>query len=153
MLDMTQEQRKTYQRQYYLKNREKWRTWGAKQKEPEAKLKRNERRRRIYATSQAARDARRQRGKEFYWKYRNAIKQFLGGQCLRCGITDVRVLQVDHVNGDGWAERKVRFFGTNQKKAFEKIQREREKYQLLCSNCNWIKRFENQEFPKNRKLP
>lgn len=60
-----------------------------------------------------------------------------GRKCKRCGFSDERVLQIDHVNGDGakdldkWAQflRKVLNAPDGQ-------------YQVLCANCNWIKRIE-----------
>ena len=66
----------------------------------------------------------------------------LGGRCVRCGFDDPRALQVDHVNDDGHADRQA--LGASW---FGKIMRairdgERDKYQLLCANCNWIKRAE-----------
>lgn len=75
----------------------------------------------------------------------NLILELGGGCCKRCGFSDPRALQVDHVNGDGWLERKkkvvVRVLPDNLI-----IQGFREgKYQLLCCNCNWIKRDEEGE--------
>lgn len=71
---------------------------------------------------------------------RKAVLAFLGNRCLRCGITDERVLQVDHINGLGTRER--RMLGTYglYKKILQDL--DHEHYQLLCANCNWIKRYE-----------
>lgn len=72
----------------------------------------------------------------------SAIK-ILGGCCSRCGFDDYRALQLDHVQGDGVGER------SNRKKINRAIVRgwieTSGKYQILCANCNWIKRFENNE--------
>lgn len=67
----------------------------------------------------------------------------LGGKCVRCGFSDSRALQIDHVNGDGhklW--RKPR----NASAYFKEVMGDKEgRFQLLCANCNWIKRAENNE--------
>jgi hypothetical protein len=67
--------------------------------------------------------------------------------CVRCGFTDIRALCIDHINGGGNKKRKLigsSMLGRNiyawlKKKAFPVG------YQTLCHNCNWIKRFENNE--------
>lgn len=69
----------------------------------------------------------------------------LGGKCKRCGFDDPRALQIDHVNGDGWTELK----GQIGKYAYLKgvLADMKSRYQLLCANCNWIKRAEEGEQP------
>ena len=79
-------------------------------------------------------------------KYRQGIRyQVLNmfvGECAHCGIRDHRVLQIDHVNGRGFIERTE--IGNNG--IMKKILTEgTHGYQLLCANCNWIKRAENNE--------
>lgn len=74
---------------------------------------------------------------------RQEVIEILGGYCVRCGFDDWRALQVDHVHGGGSAEYK--------KKGNMKVYREIiaaddfTGYQLLCANCNWIKRYKNKE--------
>lgn len=66
----------------------------------------------------------------------------LGGKCVECGFSDYRALQVDHIEGGGHHENKN---GRNQA-VYSKIAKgETDGYQLLCANCNWIKRAENNE--------
>ena len=68
----------------------------------------------------------------------------LGGKCVKCGFNDIRALQIDHVNGGGLKEsRKI----GNYKMYLNIINDEtiRCNYQILCANCNWIKRYENKE--------
>jgi len=67
----------------------------------------------------------------------------LGGVCIKCGFSDERALQIDHVNGGGNAERKVL---VNRQAFYHKILDDSTGYQLLCANCNWIKRCENNEY-------
>jgi len=84
---------------------------------------------------------------------KNEIFNLLGNKCSNpnClvigGCTDVRCLQIDHVYGNGLKEQK-KFYNTFQyyKLVLRKIQSGSKDYQLLCANCNWIKRCENCEF-------
>jgi len=85
-------------------------------------------------------------------KTRLALLALLGNKCIKCGIDDYRVLQIDHINGGGTKEYDDVKTGT--KKAnynrflIKKILDGSAEYQILCSNCNWIKRHENQEYFK-----
>lgn len=85
-------------------------------------------------------------------KYRKNLRlsliALLGGKCNRCGFSDIRVLQVDHINGGGRQEFiKVRTSGgAYDRYILNEIINGSTKYQLLCANCNWIKRHENKEF-------
>ena len=67
----------------------------------------------------------------------------LGGACAHCGYdTDRRILQIDHIHGGGSTDRRR----TNAKKFLkEVISGIRSDLQVLCANCNWIKRFDNRE--------
>jgi|SRR5579872_522407 len=67
--------------------------------------------------------------------------------CKHCGFTDSRALSVDHINGNGTKHRKE--IG-NAAKFYRwlKVNDYPEGFQILCMNCNWIKRFENNEHGK-----
>jgi len=68
----------------------------------------------------------------------------LGGKCIRCGFSDIRALQIDHVNGGGNKELKA--WAYNRRKYYQMVFDNSDgKYQLLCANCNWIKKSENKE--------
>ena len=70
----------------------------------------------------------------------------MGGKCVRCGFSDPRALQIDHINGGGSKERKERGFNGNfHRHVLKSFINKENKYQLLCANCNWIKRVENNE--------
>ena len=76
-----------------------------------------------------------------------AVFDILGRECIRCGINDTRVLQIDHINGGGRKERtelKLNYY----KFVLGKLLEENTDYQVLCANCNWIKRSENNEHRK-----
>lgn len=81
------------------------------------------------------------RNRRKYNKLRAAVLAYLGNECKHCGFVDPRALQVDHVNGCGGKNRPC-----NDKTYREVLSgRFDTKYQLLCANCNWIKRAERGE--------
>jgi len=80
---------------------------------------------------------------------RQKLIDILGDKCIQCGISDPRVLQIDHINGGGTKE--VRHFknGVNMYMFYiNDPSIARTKLQILCANCNWIKRHENKEHRK-----
>lgn len=70
----------------------------------------------------------------------------LGGKCVRCGFSDARALQIDHVNGGGRRTDPYRATAAFYKKVVDHP----DEYQLLCANCNWIKKHEDAEHVGNR---
>ena len=77
------------------------------------------------------------------WKaLRDKIITNYGGMCARCGFPDWRALQIDHIYGGGSREKKNYQYYKNL--ATQKM--DNNKYQLLCANCNWIKRYEQGEY-------
>lgn len=77
---------------------------------------------------------------------RSQILLMFGSVCCRCGFTDVRALQIDHVNGGGTIDRKQSKSVTNY---YRNILNSGGKgYQLLCANCNVIKKHEQREVRK-----
>jgi hypothetical protein len=107
---------------------------------------RKERRRERYHANATAEvlAKRAKRYRDRYSESRLAFIELCGGCCERCGFTDVRALQIDHVNGGGVAERKKRgpaMILTDLWKPGA-----RKKYQVLCANCNQIKRVEEKEY-------
>ena len=87
----------------------------------------------------------RERLRAYQRKRRIALIERLGGKCVRCGFVDIRALQIDHVNGDGYLERGET---TNYLKVNKSLDDNEGRYQLLCANCNWIKRVDNNEVKK-----
>jgi|SRR5215469_11078505 len=74
----------------------------------------------------------------------------LGGHCVRCGYhDDIRALQIDHVNSDGKQDRETITWYMLYKQIAELGGQG--KYQVLCANCNQIKRMEAKEHPPGRK--
>ena len=80
-------------------------------------------------------------GKKHRLKLKIQIFEILGNKCVRCGFSDSRALQIDHVNGHGNLE--VKQFRNRElyyKHILAKIESGSKDYQLLCANCNWIKK-------------
>lgn len=87
-------------------------------------------------------------------KKRMKILRLLGNKCynpydIEHGefLNDLRCLQIDHVNGNGSQERQEH---KNNRLAYyqfiiDKILTGSKDYQLLCSNCNQIKKLLNKE--------
>lgn len=72
----------------------------------------------------------------------------MGGKCIECGFSDYRALQIDHINGDGKKERHLRSRNDYYPNVLKSFLSGEKRYQLLCCNCNWIKREENGEYRK-----
>ena len=90
--------------------------------------------------------------KEYFREYRRRTRlkllHFLGDECAHCGFSDLRALQVDHVSGGGNTERRVaapHSGGLNASGLWKLVRENPENYQLLCANCNWVKRVEKNE--------
>jgi len=90
---------------------------------------------------------------------RNKVIVLLGSKCANPynlphsdWCNDKRVLEIDHINGDGWKERKELKSSGNAKYfrfILKKIKSGSKDYQLLCCNCNKIKQIEKREFRKS----
>ena len=64
----------------------------------------------------------------------------LGGSCVHCGVNDPVVLNIDHVQDDGAQERRKLSPSQFCSRLIQGLLL-REKYQLLCCNCNWRKEY------------
>jgi len=73
----------------------------------------------------------------------------LGDCCISCKIADRRVIQLDHKNGGGTQEY-TKFGGHDLmiKYYLEHIDEAKQNLQVLCANCNLIKKYDNKEFGK-----
>jgi hypothetical protein len=102
------------------------------------------------------RSGNRKRGAAYHKRLRKEVLDFLGGRCSSkicrwvnedgsIGCTDYRALQVDHINGGGTKERN----SLSYKTLYLKILRGSLGYQLLCANCNWIKKHQENEVTKS----
>jgi hypothetical protein len=96
------------------------------------------------------------RARRRYLKAKLEAIQALGGRCNcslstcwhqgPCPIEDQRILQFDHVKGGGRHEASKIESGARKRLRYylrigESAKRNEGKYQLLCANCNWMKRM------------
>ena len=104
----------------------------------------------------------RQYNKKYYQNNKEAIKKYyrdknynlkmlvfdrLGNRCIKCGFKDYRAFQIDHIKGGGRKElEKIGRWKYYQYLLNLDIKTLKENYQLLCANCNQIKKFEKNEF-------
>lgn len=126
-----------YMRQWREKNPERWREIAQAA-------------RRKWKTNN--RDAHRVAQQEHRHAVRKEILTLLGGalRCQSCGWDkDWRALQIDHIHGNGRQDSRTSGGNTNLWSLRNWIRQYPEAakamYQVLCANCNWIKRADNQE--------
>ena len=76
------------------------------------------------------------------------IYDVLGGpKCIHCGYDkDIRALQLDHINGGGSKDRKSNRSTSKIVRRYKAdLSQLKLIYQVLCANCNFIKKYENNE--------
>lgn len=66
--------------------------------------------------------------------------------CVNCGETRLACLSIDHIKGR--TEKEKNKTGLKGVAMYRWLKRNRypKGYQVLCMNCQWIKRFENKEY-------
>lgn len=114
--------------------------WRAKNKAKTCQYSRN------WALANKAKLARAVR--EHVARLRAKVFKKLGNKCVKCGFTDKRALQIDHIFGGGYKENRGHSVSTNLKRV---LRYGKKRYQILCANCNWIKRHERKEFGRGVK--
>jgi len=141
---------KEYYAQYRAKNKKKLARYKQKWRAKNLQSQNNYEQKRYWSDPEKFRKQRRQ----WHHKVRFQIIDLLGGKCVVCGFSDWRALQVDHIKGGGYKERvQGHTPSALLKDIIKSIKNNKKKYQLLCANCNWIKRYENKEMYsiKNKK--
>ena len=83
--------------------------------------------------------------RQYRRRLRHMALETLGGICVKCGVTDWRALQIDHIHGGGNIEMK-KFNSTPDFCKHIIANPDKTKYQILCANCNKIKSYENKEW-------
>ncbi len=80
--------------------------------------------------------------REYHKVLRSKVLSILGGKCARCGFDDPRALQIDHIDGGGVKNIREVHMRTRYLRIIRGFTAG---LQVLCANCNWIKRAENGE--------
>lgn len=90
-----------------------------------------------------------QKSREYRARTRLILLYFVGGKkglkCKQCNFRDFRALQIDHVFGGGSKEINSKSKLKDNVKYLEHIKKNPSLYQLLCANCNWIKKHDQEE--------
>lgn len=95
----------------------------------------------------------RQNRRNAYRILRLKVLKLLGNKCVNPynlphfdWNNDPNLLQIDHINGGGCKElRDSRDSKGYLRSIYHNILEGENKYQLLCPNCNWLKRIKNKE--------
>jgi hypothetical protein len=146
-------------RKYYNKNKEKIKAWRKKYYEKHkeeqkihAKKYYEEHINLIRAHYNKNKEKINKKHQMEYAQLRGQIFELLGNKCnnpsclVSNGCSDIRCLQIDHISGGGCKE--IKSFGSPKRfyiYVLEQLKSGSKNYQLLCANCNWIKRHENKE--------
>lgn len=140
-----------YQREYRAKNptysTEYARRWREKDPEGWEQYKRNQREKDPEGLKQYKRKWRTENKevanahkRAFTRRLRLAVLSAYGGRCQCCGETTEEFLTIDHVYNDGAAHRKN--IGGGGSSTYIWLKRNgfpKDRFQLLCMNCNWGK--------------
>jgi 5-methylcytosine-specific restriction endonuclease McrA len=78
--------------------------------------------------------------KKGYEAQKTAVITELGGKCVRCGIDDRRVLEIDHLDPEAKLRPPHRMYSTPIR--IKLWRQEMGNLQLLCANCHRIKTWE-----------
>lgn len=104
---------------------------------------------RRYESSEKGLRTARRHNRIAWTRLRMKVFEALGGPiCAHCGFTDIRALQFDHKQAIGGV--KKRRLGVH--KVLKEMLKHPELHQVLCANCNWIKRAENNETSKRKEV-
>lgn len=144
--------RSEYNHQYYLKNRDKIRQHQNQKYENDPKWKDVTYKKHMIWYHNLPEDEReklleamRKRGRKERKEVKIQIMKLCGRgktACLKCGIDDIDVLTIDHINGRIGESRKTidknkSHYGYSLWKKILKGQLNKAEYQTLCMNCNW----------------
>ncbi len=140
------EQIREYHKKYYQANKGKLRKqqkarYDIIKDNPDRKLREYKRRRQWWEENKElhrgiARTAWHKLKKEVLIYYSNREMR-----CAKCGFADIRALSLDHIGGGGCEHRRQikNFYSWLRKNGYPRG------YQVLCMNCQFIKRAENNE--------
>lgn len=128
-LEKLRTEEKEYRQKNYDKNYKKQQDWKKNNPERDNKLNYQER----------------ERLKTEIFKHYSEDKMC----CVKCGFSDIRALQLDHIYDNGSEHRRliggVRTRAGGQYYRWLRKNKFPEGYQVLCANCNWIKEHDRRK--------
>jgi len=75
------------------------------------------------------------------WEVKRELVKLLGGKCVRCGIDDIRLLQINHKLNNGKEDRK-KYLCNSFYRAILRGDRPFNDLELRCANCNILYDYE-----------
>jgi len=107
---------------------------------------------RRHRQTEEGKEIHRRQQKRYHDRVKNLVLTHYGKgklKCVKCGFSDARALSIDHINGGGTqhkADLGIRtgygFYGWLAASGYP------EGYQTLCMNCQFVKRYENNELAR-----
>lgn len=83
--------------------------------------------------------------KENYRKVRQGVLEAYGSKCACCGESTPEFLGIDHIYNDGAYDRRVlKMSGYTMYRFLKNNDYPKDRYQLLCHNCNQAKGYYKQ---------
>ena len=79
-----------------------------------------------------------------YWKRKISLLKELGGKCVRCGIDDIRVLDIHHIDPSKKVTPEKRVY--NWTRRFKDWEANKGNLEILCSNCHRIQTWIERDF-------
>jgi len=137
---MNSEQKREYERKYYQNNLEQCRKYCMKYRQDHREQIREHDKKRY----QNHKEQRKEQMRKKRRKLHDRVIDLLGGKCVGCGITDKRILQINHKDGGGAKEYKK--IGTNL--FYRQIlngKRIIEDLDVRCANCNILYKWKDVE--------
>lgn len=147
------EKRLEHMRVYYQKNKESIRAYSKKYYEENKDRTRESRL--IYSKAYNQKNAvkKSQYARDRWKRIRIELFEHLGGAwCKNCKYDDYRALQIDHIYGGGRKEHKDNPHFKSISRWAEHVKNNSSNYQVLCANCNQIKRYTHNEFRKKDSI-
>ena len=75
------------------------------------------------------------------------LEEVGNSKCKKCGVEDIRVLQLDHINGNGNILAKQITSGSMRHYYYyNNLELAKKELQVLCANCHMIKTIEHGDF-------
>lgn len=135
--------KEVYHKEYYLQNKAKYIATSARtyQRNKTRSLQRSKK----WAKDNPARIA--EIVKKSSQNRLKTLYEWMGNKCKCCGENDPMYFQIDHVNNDGHLDKKLGCF----KVTIKRYQKNPERFQLLCANCNIAKHLNGGKLYKPKK--
>ena len=143
--------RKEYRRAYYLAHREKLIAQTRAHQLAHVEERKEYMRKYAEEHKESIVPYKKEKARIAWLTLKEPIFERLGKVCIQCGYSNQGALQIDHINGGGSEHRRQI---TGPSKYYQEILADpliEEHYQILCANCNQLKKTLNNEYRRKRK--